>query len=143
MIVCTGSITTFDQETLGNGLLLSLVGMGLVFVVLTVLAVAIKGFDLVESMLPNQARAAAPAVLTRREPAPVAAPRVENHSVDAEIAAAIAVSLALAEEASSAMGTPTVSRHRTSTESSWIATGRARVLAGRLAGGPARGRLNR
>ena len=139
----TGSIATFDEQALSDGLQLSLFGMGLVFIVLSILAAAIKIFEKVESMLPGESLAPAPAVPARREPASAVAKKVDRNSGDAEIAAAIAVSLALTEQPLTFSVAATAPRGRTSTESSWIAAGRARAMTGRIVGAPAKGRLNR
>jgi sodium pump decarboxylase gamma subunit len=143
VIVRTGSIATFDEQALSDGLQLSLFGMGLVFIVLSILAVAIKIVEKVESMMPGDSLASAPAAPPRREPASAVAKKVERNPGDAEIAAAIAVSLALTEQPLTSAAAITAPRERTSTESSWIAAGRARAMAGRIVGAPAKGRPNR
>jgi sodium pump decarboxylase gamma subunit len=143
VIVRTGSIATFDEQALSDGLQLSLFGMGLVFIVLTILAAAIKIFERVESMLPGESLASAPAAPPRREPASAVAKKVERNPGDAEIAAAIAVSLALAEQQRTYSTGTTSPRERTSTESSWIAAGRARAMAGRIVTAPVKGRPSR
>lgn len=117
--------------------------MSVVFIVLTILAVAIKIFEKVESMLPEGTTAAAPPTPQRREPAPPVVQKPTTDSGDAEIAAAIAVSLTLAEQSATAPARLTTAREQTSTASGWITTGRARAMSGRIIGSPTRGRANR
>ncbi len=72
-----GDETTFDQEVLTDGIRLSLIGMGVVFAVLSILALAIKAFDRIDSIIPEQgsaepktasATAVAPTTETTQQP---------------------------------------------------------------------------
>ena len=71
MVVCDRGPATFDQELLEDGLQLSLVGMGVAFAILTALALSIKLFERVETMIPDSSSSSSPA-------APAAPPPEES-----------------------------------------------------------------
>jgi sodium pump decarboxylase gamma subunit len=119
-----GSTDTFDQDLLNDGLTLSLVGMGVVFAVLALLALSIKGISLLDRP-PSPEPASAPVV-----PAPVV--EASSEGITGEQVAAIAVALALAEPKSSSIAA-SISRAG-STTGSWLQSGRIRALGSNSTG---------
>ncbi len=120
---------------LTDGLWLSLIGMGVVFAVLSLLALSIRAFERIDSLIPEGGSTVDTEAQTA-EPAPVASGEAAlPGSDDATTAAAIAVALALAEtggDASSTMTLPSGSRAASATNT-WVAAGRGREMANRLA----------
>ena len=115
-----GSTDTFDQDLLNDGLTLSLIGMGIVFVVLAILALSIKGI----SLLDRQSATKVP-VDESGVPETVVVP-VAERKITGQQVAAIAVALALSEPKGPVIG-PTISRAG-STAGSWLQSGRLRLL---------------
>ncbi len=137
-----GDETTFDQEVLTDGIRLSLIGMGVVFAVLSILALAIKAFDRIDSIIPEQgsaepktasATAVAPTTETTQQP--------DSASDDVLTAAAIGVALALAEIEGPT--SPVSSRTARSATNTWVAAGRGREMSNRTASQPMRTRTGR
>ncbi len=134
---------TFDEELMRDGLELSLIGMGVVFSVLSVLAVFIKIFDLVDARMTAgdapglTAGTGSPSVSATASPA-AAIPEPD----DSETAAVIAVALALADaERGQSAGAASNPMHQ-QTGSSWLSSGRSREMASRMIGQPRRGYRN-
>lgn len=65
------------------------------------------------------------------EPAPVAAPEVDDTAIPAEVVAAIGAAIALAQEETSA---PAVDPARSNTTGSWLQSGRFREMGARSIG---------
>ncbi|MDA1279260.1 MAG: OadG family protein [Chloroflexi bacterium] len=128
-----GSTKTFDQELLNDGLLVSFVGMGIVFVVLVSLALTIK----VLSMMDRES-APVPAVSLATFPAtPGNSPRQPTQGgVTGQQVAAIAVALALTEKQDRSPARPSSgsgvglkdSGNTGSPGGSWLQSGRTRLL---------------
>lgn len=144
VVLSAGGDTTFEfnERLIQDGLLLSLIGMGVVFVVLSVLAVSIKVFDRIDSLIPAEttAGAASPA----KPPAPASSTPAKSvpGSDDSKTAAIIAVALALAEAENRASNSAGARPVQQSASGSWVSTGRSREMANRLSGLPNRGRRN-
>jgi len=104
---------------LNDGLTVSLVGMGVVFAVLALLAIAIKGISLLD-------REPAPAA-TPEQPTAASAP-VDSSSdgITGQQVAAIAVAIALSE--GSSVSIPRSISKAGQTAGSWLQSGRMRVL---------------
>ena len=98
--------------------------MGVVFVVLAVLALAIKLIGLLDR---EPAPVASAASATTPAPSAPASPTVTSEGMTGEQVAAIAVALALSESKSAAM--PARSANLGSTAGSWLQAGRMRVLS--------------
>ncbi|HCI86988.1 MAG: hypothetical protein CL731_07965 [Chloroflexi bacterium] len=98
--------------------------MGVVFVVLAVLALAIKLIGLLDR---EPAPVASPASAPANAPSATASPTVTPEGMTGEQIAAIAVALALSETKSAAM--PARSSNVGSTTGSWLQAGRMRVLS--------------
>jgi Na+-transporting methylmalonyl-CoA/oxaloacetate decarboxylase gamma subunit len=118
--------------------------MSVVFVVLSVLAISIKVFDRVDSMLPAEGNSDTATLPTATPTATtVAAPaEATTESADAETAAVIAVALALADAENEQMAGTTPRRERVSATGNWVSTGRSREMSSRMIGQPRRGRGN-
>ncbi len=122
--------------------------MGVVFVVLTVLAVSIKAFDRIDSLIPESGSASVPKIDSGT---PTAAPEISQPSAvsesnDVRAAAAIAVALALSEADRSESISTTASSLSGLARSSgniWVAAGRTREMANRFAGSAIRNRTGR
>lgn len=114
--------------------------MGVVSVVLLVLAVFIKIFDLVDARISaREAQALASAAENAQlseQPSPAAALQEPG---DAETAAAIGVALALADEELGKPETAASSPKQPMTSGNWVSTGRSRAMSGRILGPPRRG----
>ena len=117
-----GSTDTFDQDLLNDGLTLSLIGMGIVFVVLAILALSIKGI----SLLDRQSATKVPVGESGVPETVVVSVPVADGKITGQQVAAIAVALALSEPKRSAIGPP-ISRTG-STAGSWLQSGRMRLL---------------
>ena len=98
-------------------------GMGVVFAVLAILAMSIKGISLLDKeATPAPAPSAAPAApVTSPAPAPT------SDGITGEQVAAIAVALALSESKASSTMPPSSSRSGESA-GSWLQSGRMRAL---------------
>lgn len=118
------STETFDQDLLNDGLLLSLVGMGIVFAVLALLALSIKGI----SMLDREPSAVQPAPAEPASVAATSAPAAPTPSgkITGQQVAAIAVAMALSEPKTASVSS-SISRAGSSA-GSWLQSGRMRVL---------------
>jgi sodium pump decarboxylase gamma subunit len=110
---------------LNDGLLLSLVGMGIVFAVLALLALSIKGI----SMLDREPIEVQPAAVAATSAPAVPAPSGE---ITEQQVAAIAVAMALSEPKSASVSSY-ISRAGSSA-GSWLQSGRMRVLGSNLSG---------
>jgi sodium pump decarboxylase gamma subunit len=110
---------------LNDGLTVSLLGMGVVFAVLALLALTIKGISMLdrESSSPEDAESV--------DAVPTASP--SSDEITGQQVAAIAVALALAEP-KSALIPASISRAG-SAAGSWLQSGRMRVLGSRSTGG--------
>ena len=108
---------TFDQDLFNDGLTVSVVGMGVVFVVLASLAVSIKVISLLDR--DEQPSVATPA------PVPAAAPASSSDGISGEQVAAIAVAIALSESPTRSIPARTSEK---SSAGSWLQAGRSRVL---------------
>ncbi len=133
----TGDDATFDEELLKDGLWLSLIGMGVVFSVLTLLAIIIKVFDRVDARLPAVATAdaiesgsgqTAPIAAVAQTTAAISAPD------DAETAAVIGLALALADSQTGDRSAPSSSSSMSPAANSWLTAGRSREMSGRMPG---------
>jgi Na+-transporting methylmalonyl-CoA/oxaloacetate decarboxylase gamma subunit len=96
--------------------------MGIVFAVLALLALSIKGLSLLDrekSPAPAQAAASAPSV-------PSDVPAASSGGITGQQVAAIAVALALSEPKAASMSSP-ISRAG-ATAGSWLQSGRMRML---------------
>jgi sodium pump decarboxylase gamma subunit len=119
-----GSINTFDQDLLNDGLTLSLIGMGIVFAVLAILALSIKGISLLDRQpTPKATVTAAESAVPTTVTVPASA---SDGKITGQQVAAIAVALALSEPKKYSIG-PAISRAG-STAGSWLQSGRMRVL---------------
>ena len=118
--------------------------MGVVFVVLSVLALSVRVFDRLDELVSSEKPSATPAAAVAPARAPVSTPPSPPPGIpetdDAETAAVIAVALALADEESRPAGNGVSGPVRQITGSSWVSSGRSREMANRMAGGPGRGR---
>ncbi len=137
----TGDAATFEKDAMLDGLELTAVGMGVVFAVLAILAISIKIFDRIESMVPSgktagEATGSAPKAAPEVRPT-TALPMTSN---DAETAAAIAVALALADSEQVRSAAIPPSGSRASSSGAWLTTGRNREMSRRMPGQPARNR---
>ena len=103
--------------------------MGIVFAVLAILSLSIKGISLLDEKLAQKAAASAESVVpaTVLAPAPVADGKITGQQV-----AAIAVALALSETQGTSIG-PAISRAG-NTAGSWLQSGRMRVLGSSSSG---------
>lgn len=142
---------TFDWDTLRDGMYISLIGMAEVFGVLILLGLSIvvlSRLDMVGvpgwanwSRLPKWPGNRRPAVLPAGDAtAAVSSPppgAVTGQAPDAGLAAAIAVSLALAETDSPLPGT--AASHAADAGSAWVQSGRVRQMSGSVLP-PSRGR---
>jgi sodium pump decarboxylase gamma subunit len=124
-VFCDWGRATFDSETLQDGLYLSLIGMGVVFVVLILLGLAVQAMGRFDAMYPAQADA------TGQQSADRSAPPVTSATdADAGTAAAIGVALALAESESSGGRRRGARQSGESTAAgSWMQSGRARLMS--------------
>lgn len=98
--------------------------MGIVFAVLALLAVSIKGISLLDrepSASSQPSEAASPAPITTPASAPVASGKITGQQV-----AAIAVALALSEPKAASI--PTSISRADATAGSWLQSGRMRML---------------
>ena len=117
-----GSTDTFDQDLLNDGLTLSLIGMGIVFVVLAILALSIKGI----SLLDRQSATKVPVDESGVPETVVVSVPVADGKITGQQVAAIAVALALSEPKRSSIGPPIT--RAGSTAGSWLQSGRMRLL---------------
>ena len=108
---------------LSDGLLLSLVGMGIVFAVLVLLALSIKGM----SMLDREPSPVQPATVATTSPPTAPAP---SGKITDQQVAAIAVAMALSEPKTGSV-TSSISSAGSSA-GSWLQSGRMRVLGSNL-----------
>jgi sodium pump decarboxylase gamma subunit len=116
------STDLFDQDLLNDGLTLSLVGMGVVFAVLALLAISIKGISLLDrEPKPAETAEAVSVAATPALDSPVLDGKITGQEV-----AAIAVALALSEPKSAPMSS-SISRAG-NTAGSWLQSGRMRML---------------
>lgn len=141
----TGDDTTFDEEILEDGLRLSLIGMGVVFAVLTLLAVSIKVFERIDSLIPEEGAAGTPEIDSNQAvtaPAVSATP-ASSENGDAKAAAAIAVALALAEADRDNSSTGLTGGLSRASANIWVAAGRTREMANRFTGQSFRTRSGR
>lgn len=117
--------------------------MGVVFVVLSVLAIFIKAFDLVDARVSAREAAnlasGADNVQVSAPPGPAAAIREPD---DAETAAVIGVALALADEERNESAGDTTTPNQQVAGSNWVSTGRSREMSGRVISPPRRGLRN-
>jgi Na+-transporting methylmalonyl-CoA/oxaloacetate decarboxylase gamma subunit len=140
-------VDTSDWETFQDGLFISMVGIGIVFAVLVLLALGSMLMEKIDSMYPVDAASIAGQTVVSRPrplapaptpPAPAAVP-----VSDAQTAAAIGVALALAERESAPRGLAPrpVSLHNGNGNGggSWVQSGRLRQL-GSWTHGAGRGR---
>ncbi len=111
--------TTFDQDLLNDGLTLSLVGMGVVFAVLALLALSIKGISLFD-------REPSPAPIAETSPAQATEPAESPGKITGQQIAAIVVAMALSEAPTTAI--PSSISKAGATAGSWLQSGRMRVL---------------
>ncbi len=125
----TGDDATFDEELLKDGLWLSLIGMGVVFTVLSLLAISIKVFDRVDQLLPESGTAS-PAPQTASTPAPEPSPVVAEQPkiADEEKAAVIGVALALADSESGQSASSPIIASAQSPTNAWLVSGRSRQM---------------
>jgi sodium pump decarboxylase gamma subunit len=112
-----GSTDTFDQNLLNDGLTVSLVGMGIVFAVLALLALSIKAISLLDRE---------PSAITLVAETHAATPAEPAGAVTGQQVAAIAVAMALSEPRTSMI--PASLSKAGSTAGSWLQSGRMRVL---------------
>ena len=126
---------TFDWESLREGLTVTGAGMGVVFAVLVLLQITIRGLSAFD-----RAPVPAEAAPTPAAPAPAAlAERLAAaEGVAPEVAAAIGVALALAEEEASSPGRA-VSIASRPAASGWVQAGRSRAMDVRWREGRERG----
>jgi len=110
---------------LNDGLLLSLVGMGIVFAVLALLALSIKGI----SMLDREPSPAEPAAVVATSAPTTPAP---SGKISEQQVAAIAVAMALSEPKTASV--PSSISRAGSSAGSWLQSGRMRVLGSNLSG---------
>ncbi|MDG0867591.1 hypothetical protein GKN94_10445 [Candidatus Lucifugimonas marina] len=108
---------------------LSLMGMGVVFAVLALLALSIKGISLLDKEAAPAPAASAAAVV----PAPPPTSASDSGDITGEQVAAIAVALALSEPPSASSIPPSASRSGESA-GSWLQSGRMRVLGSNSSG---------
>lgn len=145
--LCDRGDATFNEDLLLDGLELSLIGMGVVFVVLSVLAISIKVFDRIDAMLPADAPAAV-ASGTARMPVSATSARADaaiaavSEPDDAQTAAVIGVALALADAERGIASRSTSPLVRQPGAGSWVSTGRSREMTRRMTGMPRRGRTD-
>ena len=135
---------TSDWDTLQDGLFISMVGIGVVFVVLLVLALVSWLMQKIDVKYPVNAAAGAAARPRPASPAPppspapaAASPAPTEAVSDAQTAAAIGVALALAELESAPRGVaarPAV-RQNGHGAGSWVQSGRSRQLSSWTPGG--------
>ena len=141
---------TFDWDTLRDGMYISLIGMAEVFGVLILLGLSIvvlSRLDMVGvpgwanwSRLPKWPGNRPPAVSPAGDATAAVSPppeAVTGQAPDAGLAAAIAVSLALAETDSAVLGTAASSA--ADAGSAWVQSGRVRQMSGSVLP-PSRGR---
>jgi sodium pump decarboxylase gamma subunit len=134
-----GDNVTFDEELMRDGLELSLIGMGVVFAVLSVLAIFIKAFDLVDARIPA---GDTPSIASSGSSAQISTPPSPAPAIPepdaAETAAVIAVALALSDAGRRTSASP----GRPPASGSWVSTGRSREMSSRMIGSPRRGLRN-
>jgi len=124
-VFCDWGRATFDSETLQDGLYLSLIGMGVVFVVLILLGLAVQAMGRFDAMYPADRDATGREASGRSAPSVTPAP-----DADAGTAAAIGVALALAESESSGGRRRGAGQSGESTAAgSWVQSGRARLMS--------------
>ena len=111
--------TTFDQDLLNDGLTLSLVGMGVVFAVLALLALSIKGISLFD-LEPS------PAPIAETSPVQATEPAESPGKITGQQIAAIAVAMALSEAPATSI--PSSISKAGATAGFWLQSGRMRVL---------------
>ncbi len=152
-VLFTGDTATSNAELLENGLWLSLIGMGAVFAVLSILAISVKTIERVEGLLtqspaedsapsrPAPRPAATPARPAELAPEPTPAQAVDQGD-DALTAAAIGVALALSEVERSSTGTGSAAAHAASSNA-WVTAGRSRELSRRTPPQPLGARIRR
>ena len=108
---------------INDGLTVSLVGMGAVFVVLIVLALSIKAITLLD-----HEKATLPESNVLSDPVDSGPDTEISDSVSGQQVAAMAVAVALADSGS--MPTqPLIPVHRTSSADLWLQSGRARTMS--------------
>ncbi len=111
--------------------------MGVVFAVLVILALSIRAFDRIDSLIPEAgASQAVTTAATTTAPPTVAQDQTESGSDNANVAAAIAVALALAEADGSALASSTSVSSRTGAaqqSNTWVSAGRSREMSARSA----------
>ena len=132
----------FDWESLREGLLVTGAGMGVVFAVLVLLQITIRGLSAFDrAPVPAEAASlpAAPAgPPAAAEGATPAEPRVAGEGAAPEVAAAIGVALALAEEEARSRGGG-VSTPGGVPAPGWVQAGRGRTMSVRQREGRERG----
>ena len=111
--------TTFDKDLLNDGLTLSLVGMGVVFAVLALLALSIKGISLFDSE-------PSPDPIVETSPAQATEPAEFPGKISGQQIAAIVVAMALSEGPTTSI--PSSISKAVATSDSWLQSGRMRVL---------------
>ncbi|MBT4125862.1 MAG: OadG family protein [Chloroflexi bacterium] len=118
---------------LNDGLTLSLVGMGVVFAVLAILALSIKGISLLDKEASPAPAASVASSASSTTPAQESASSEIPGEITGEQVAAIAVALALSEPKSASSIPSSIARAGESA-GSWLQSGRMRVLGSNSSG---------